>query len=115
MHVCVRERERDRERKGTHPGQKICPKAMAAARGPSKVEAGMGRLSQALHYKVGSSWYEGPAEHQAQSFAKLDTPGVLRAGQAGEGLEECGGTDSRTHTSGRMEDGGWIWDAEENG
>lgn len=71
----------------------------------------MGRLSQGLHYKVGSSWYEGPVEHQAQSFDKLDTPGVLRAGQVGEGLEEHGGTDSRTRTdsrtdtSGRMEDG----------
>lgn len=57
-----------------------------------------------------SNWFEGPTEHQAQSFTKLDTPGVVRAGQARQWERGCrnigGQTVGHTHLGGwRMEDG----------
>lgn len=52
-----------------------------------------------------SNWLEGPTEHQAQSFTKLDMPSVVRAGQARQW--ERGWRNTGGQTVGHTHLGGW--------
>lgn len=105
--VCEREKQADREQEKPPRSENHLRMRGAGQLGYLGWEWARERLSQGPCGEVGFNWFEDPTEHQVQSFAKLNVPGVIRAArqEGGRGREERERTDRRTHTSGRMEDG----------